>query len=89
MFFLKLGLLTCAFYALLIILAEAGIIAFIRTTGGLAYFSKVGTHMYWTLGLQLAVVFGGLWLISFGAAWWIVYKDIEPVLQQALRQGTS
>jgi hypothetical protein len=85
MFFLKLGLLTCAIYVGLTMALEAGIFAVIRTRGGLMYFFPKGTHMFWTLGLPFGVIFGTLWVISFSVAWWIVYKDLKPILQEMMR----
>ena len=72
-FFLKLGLLTCGFYAALTIVLDAALVAAahlwivgLRTDGqGLA------------LGAKYGAIFGVLWLISFSAAWWIVYSGLK------------
>jgi len=81
MFFLKLGLLTCAFYAVLTALLEAGVWAIVYYNGVFLFFGQ--KHWFWSLGIKLALIFGFLWIISFGAARCIVYQGIKshsPVL---------
>ena len=78
MLFFKLGLLTCGFYVVLTMLLELGIWA-------VAYFKGLGVffgekHWYWTLGLKLGFIFGTLWIISFSAAWCIVYLGLKSKL---------
>ena len=76
MYFLKLGLLTCAFYVGLTFLFEAGLLAFAHfTVWGVGYGG--GKQWFWTLGLKLGFVFGTLWTISFTAAWYIVYHGLK------------
>ncbi len=84
MFFIKLGLLTCAFYVGLTIALESGIWAIIHYRGLLYFFPK-GRDMFWSLGFPFGIVFGTLWLVSFSAAWWIVYRDLEPILQRIMK----
>jgi hypothetical protein len=79
MLFFKLGLLTCAFYAVLTIVLEVALKATVRSSGGVSLF-VYGKHPAMTLGAALGVVFGIVWLISFGAAWWIVYLDLKSKL---------
>ncbi len=69
-FFFKLGLLTCGFYAALTIVLDADLWAVgFRTNGpGL------------TLGAKYGVIFGVLWLVSFSAAWRIVYIGLKERL---------
>src|SRR5207244_12321360 len=50
-----------------------------------AYFKGLGVffgekHWYWTLGLKLGFIFGTLWIISFSAAWCIVYLGLKSKL---------
>jgi hypothetical protein len=83
MFFLKLGLLTCAFYIGLTIVVEAVLWAVIYFNG-LGLFVSV-RHPGWSLGSELGlkmglafgVIFGVVWLISFAAAWRIVFLDLR------------
>ena len=75
MFFFKLGLLSCTFYVVLTILLEGVYWAVIRS-GGVMWF-YTGAHPYLRLGLFFGVIFGIIWLISFGAAWYIVYLDVR------------
>jgi hypothetical protein len=83
MFFLKLGLLTCAFYIGLTIVVEAVLWAVISFKG-LGLFVSVrhpglspGVALGLKMGLRFGVIFGVVWLISFGAAWWIVFLDLR------------
>lgn len=75
MLFVKLGLLTCAFYCVLIILFEAAIWA-VAYYHGFGFFWS-GKHWFWTLGLRLGVIFGTLWLMAFSAAWYIVSLGLK------------
>lgn len=78
MFLGKLGLLTCGLYVGLVVLLEAGVWALIRHGSfGVLYSGK---HPSLGLGLFLGIVFGFLWLVSFIAAWWIVWPDIKATL---------
>jgi hypothetical protein len=76
--FLKLGLLTCAFYAGLTLVLEAGLraVAYFR---GVSVFAS-GRHPGLSLGVKLGFVSGVVWLIAFSAAWWIVYSDLKSHL---------
>jgi hypothetical protein len=75
----KLGLLTAAFYVLLTMIAEAAIWGMVHFNGGFAIFFR-GKHWFWILGAKLGFIFGILWLISFSAAWYIVYQGIKARL---------
>jgi hypothetical protein len=79
MVFFKLGLLTCAFYAVLTIALEVVLKAMIRFSGGLSLF-VYGKHPALTVGGVLGVIFGIVWLISYSAAWWIMYLDLKSKL---------
>jgi hypothetical protein len=74
MFIFKLGLLTCAFYVALTVLLEAGIWALAHFRGFGMYFAT--RDWFWGVGLRLGFIFGTLWAISFGAAWYITYMTI-------------
>lgn len=76
MLFLKLGLLTCAFYVVLTALVEAGILALVHYQGGVGVFFTA-KHWFWSMGLRLGIVFGALWIASFLAAWSIVYHGLK------------
>ena len=78
MLIFRLGLLACAFYAALTVLLLLGAWA-------LAYFKGLGVffgekHSVWTLGLKLGFIFGTLWILSFTAAWCIVYQGLKSKL---------
>jgi hypothetical protein len=76
MVFFKLSLLACAFYVGLVVLVNAVLLA-------LAQFSPVGFRIDGpglSLGARYGVIFGTLWLISFSAAWWIVYLGLKSRL---------
>ena len=79
MVFFKLGLLTCAFYAVLTIVLEFALKGMVHFSGGLS-FSVFGKHPALTLGVALGVLFGFVRLISFSAAWWIVYFNLKSKL---------
>jgi hypothetical protein len=79
MIMFKLGLLTCAFYVMLTILLEAAIWALAHREGGFGIFFA-GRSWFWSAGLRLAFIFGGLWLVSFTAAWCIVYQGLKAKL---------
>jgi hypothetical protein len=74
----KLGLLTCAFYVALTLLFEAGMWALAYFKGLSLFFAT--RDWFWGVGLRLAVIFGILWVISFSAAWCIVYASIKAKL---------
>ena len=78
MYLFKLGLLTCAFYAGLTMLLGVGVWAVVYFKGLFMAFG--GKHWFWTLGLKLGLVFGTLWVISFTAAWCIVYQGLKAKL---------
>lgn len=75
MFLFKLGLLTCAFYVVLTLLLEAGVLALIRVRGFSVFLSS--KHWFWGGGLAFGAIFGTLWIISFSVAWYIVYQDFK------------
>jgi hypothetical protein len=79
MIILKLGLLTCAFYVALTLLLEVGIWARAYFGGGFGIF-VAGKSWFWGMGLWLGVIFGLLWVISFGAAWCIIYASFKAKL---------
>jgi hypothetical protein len=75
MIFFKLGFLTCAFYAGMTVIFEAAMWA-------VAYFRGIGVmisgrHWGLILGAKMGAIFGAMWLISFSAAWWIVYLGLK------------
>jgi hypothetical protein len=78
MFFLKFGLLTCAFYASLTLVLEAGIWALIYFKGVMFFIDQ--KHPALSLAVVPGIVFGFLWLISFSAAWFIVYRDLKSII---------
>jgi hypothetical protein len=78
MILFKLGLLTCAFYVGLTILLEAGLWVVASFWGFGVLVS--GRHPGFNLGVKFGVIFGAIWLISFSAAWWIVYLDFKSRL---------
>jgi hypothetical protein len=82
MFLGKLGLLTCGFYVGLVLLLEAGVWAVIRHRGGFGVLFYSGKHPGLGLGLFLGIVFGFLWLVSFIAAWWIVWPNFKATLSR-------
>jgi hypothetical protein len=74
----KLALLTCAFYAGFTVLIEAVLWAIANFWGlGVVISGKL-----WglRLGVKFGLFFGVVWLISFVAAWWIVYLDLKTKL---------
>jgi hypothetical protein len=79
MLIFKLGLLTAAFYVLLTMIVEAAIWGMVYSKSGFALFFR-GKHWSWILGAKLGLIFGVLWLISFSAAWCIVYQGIKARL---------
>jgi|HubBroStandDraft_5_1064220.scaffolds.fasta_scaffold100251_2 hypothetical protein len=76
MFLFKLGFLTCAFYIGLTLLFEGAILAMEHLIGPTGVFWS-GRHSFWTLGARLGAIFGVLWMISFSAAWCIVYSGLK------------
>ena len=76
MFLAKLGLLSCAFYALVIVLLEAALWMVTWIRGEFALFVP---QRYWGLriGLLVGLVLGLAWLVSFAGAWWLVYSDMK------------
>jgi hypothetical protein len=77
MFLFKLGLLTCAFYVVLTALLGSALWAFLYRGGGFAV--SLTKHSFWGTGLFFGLIFGTLWLISFSAAWFIVYQDLKRI----------
>jgi hypothetical protein len=80
--FFKLGLLTCGFYFGLTIVLLALRWALAHFTGLSVFVSA--RHPGLSLGLLYGAILGAAWLISFSAAWWIVYLDPKsrlPILQ--------
>ncbi|MGA8224144.1 MAG: hypothetical protein WB780_21035 [Candidatus Acidiferrales bacterium] len=78
MFFLKFGLLTCAFYVGLTIVLEGGVWALIYFRGIMFFIDQ--KHPALSLAAVPAVIFGVTWLVSFSAAWFIVYRDMKGLL---------
>jgi hypothetical protein len=78
MMIFKLGVLTCAFYVGLTVVIEAVLWAVAYFWGLGVYIS--GKHWGLRLGVRLGLFFGVVWLISFVAAWWIVYLDLRTKL---------
>jgi hypothetical protein len=66
MFILKLTLVTCAFYMGTTLLLLVGLLAIIHLKG------MVGYTLNWR---SFGVLFGLIWLVSFSAAWRIVYHQ--------------
>jgi hypothetical protein len=66
MFILKLTLVTCAFYMGITLLLLVGLLAIIHLKG------MVGYTLNWR---SFGVLFGLIWLVSFSAAWRIVYHQ--------------
>jgi len=77
MFFLKFGLLTCAFYVGLTIVLEGGLWALVYFKGLFIFIDE--KHPALSLALVPAVIFGVTWLVSFSAAWFIVYRDLKTL----------
>jgi hypothetical protein len=74
--FFKLGLLTCVFYVGLTIVLDAVRMLLIPLTPVGFRINGLG----FALGARYGVSFGTLWLISFSAAWWIVYLGLKSRL---------
>ena len=77
MLFLRIGLLTCAFYAALTLVLEAGVWALVKFKG-LSFFIDE-KHPALSLGIVPGIVFGFLWLVSFSVALLIVYHDLKSI----------
>ncbi|MFZ0038662.1 MAG: hypothetical protein WAK91_14625 [Candidatus Acidiferrales bacterium] len=77
MFFFKFGLLTCAFYAALTLSLEAGMWALTNHHGWMFFVDK--RHPALSIAVVPAILFGFLWIVSFGAAWFIVYRDLKLI----------
>ena len=60
--FVKMALVTCAFYLLLALIMEGGLFLLLWKTGG----GPVGYRLSWSF---LGTVFGVMWLISFALTW--------------------
>ena len=75
MFFFRLSFLTCAFYAILTLLLGTTLwtISYFRGFG--IFFS--GKHPGSRLGVTFGVVLGIIWIISYAAAWSIIYFDLR------------
>ena len=73
--FIKLGLLTCVFYVVLMTLLEAGLWALVYFKGFMWYYS--GKHPGFALGTFWGTIFGVIWLMSFCGAWLIVCNDLK------------
>ena len=76
MLLLKLSLLTCACYLVLTIILEFAFLAFVRVVGDFSGSFPAKHSSSWA-GLMVGVIFGILWLISFGVAWHIVYRGVR------------
>jgi hypothetical protein len=66
MFILKLTLVTCAFYLGITLLLLVGLLAIVHLKG------MVGYTLNWR---SFGVLFGLIWLVSFSAAWRVVYHQ--------------
>ena len=66
MFILKLTIVTCAFYMGITLLLLVGLFAIVHLKG------MVGYTLNWR---SFGVLFGMIWLVSFSAAWRIVYHQ--------------
>jgi hypothetical protein len=66
MFILKLTLVTCAFYIGITLLLLVGLLAIVHLKG------MVGYTLDWR---SFGVLFGLIWLVSFSAAWRVVYHQ--------------
>jgi hypothetical protein len=66
MFILKLTLVTCAFYMGITLLLLVGLLAIVHLKG------MVGYTLNWR---SFGVLFGLIWLVSFSAAWRVVYHQ--------------
>ena len=66
MFILKLTLVTCAFYIGITLLLLVGLLAIVHLKG------MVGYTLNWR---SFGVLFGLIWLVSFSAAWRVVYHQ--------------
>jgi hypothetical protein len=78
MFLFKIGLFTCAFYIGMTVLFEATLWA-VALFWGFGMFLS-GRHPFLRLGVQLGAIFGSMWLISFSAAWWILFPGLKSRL---------
>jgi hypothetical protein len=76
--FFKLGLLTCLFYVVMTILLEAGLWGMVYFKGFMWFYR--GKHPGLVLGVSWGAIFWVLWIISFSAAWFIVYHDLKSKL---------
>jgi len=74
----KLALLTCLFYIVATALFELVLWILVQFRGVMIFI--MGPHWFWSVGLLFGIVLGTLWLISFGAAWYIVARGIRSVL---------
>jgi|HubBroStandDraft_1064217.scaffolds.fasta_scaffold365727_2 hypothetical protein len=75
--FVKFGLLTLAFYAVLTLALEAGIWALTNFKGLMFFVDEKRPAL--SLAILPGIVFGSLWLLAFSAAWFIVYRDFRSV----------
>ncbi len=66
MFILKLAFVTCAFYMGITLLLFAGLMVLVHRIG------IVGYSLNWR---SLGMLFGLIWLVSFSAAWRIIYHQ--------------
>jgi hypothetical protein len=66
MFILRLTLVTCAFYMGIALLLLVGLAAIVHLKG------MVGISLNWR---SFGVLFGLIWLVSFSAAWRVVYHQ--------------
>jgi len=68
-FILKLAIVTCAFYMGITLLLFAGLMVLVHSKG------MVGYALNWR---SWGMFFGVVWLVSFNAAWRIVYHPFTP-----------
>jgi hypothetical protein len=66
-FILKLAIVTCVFYMGITLLLCAGLMMLVHSKG------IVGYALNWR---PLGTLFGLIWLVSFSAAWRIVYHQL-------------
>jgi hypothetical protein len=80
MILVKLGTYTCLFYLVLTALLEASFFLVNLHFNGLGVWGLRTKSLFWTVGAGLGALFGALWVISFFAAWCIVYAGLKSTL---------
>jgi hypothetical protein len=79
MSFLKVGILTCGFYVVATLVLEIGLWA-VAYFKGFGIWGLPGKYLGVYLGIAYGTVLGGLWVLSFSAAWWVVYSGMKARL---------